>query len=78
MFIVIDVGCIECGEGSGIVGIYVDRAEAEGVAEILNKYYDFTGGQHIYNVYELPEEGGTLPEYQEMINKIAINKVLNT
>ena len=43
IFVVVDIGCIECGEGTSILGAYSTREEAEAAHE-LGDY--FSGGQH--------------------------------
>ena len=56
-FLVFDIGCIECGESSDVVGIYETREMAEAVkvsrarGDRFGNYFD--GGQHIVEVFEL-------------------------
>jgi len=56
-FLVFDIGCIECGESSDVVGIYEAREQAERVQKEraegdANGSY-FSGGQHSVEVFEL-------------------------
>lgn len=56
-FLVFDIGCIECGESSAVVGIYDSREEAD-AAKVARADGDrdgnyFAGGQHIVAVFEL-------------------------
>jgi len=54
IYVVIDVGCHECGVGSEEVGIYETREEAEKIAKELSEdtgnWRD--GGQSIPEVFE--------------------------
>lgn len=54
-YVVIDIGCLECGESSNIVGAYSNKARADSIATRLNKNLSFTTGQHAYEVFKLPE-----------------------
>ena len=53
-YLVFDVGCIECGESSGVVGIYAtkDEAKAECAAAEERQSADWCG-QHDFLVIEL-------------------------
>lgn len=55
-FLVFDVGCIECGESSEVVGIYDERADAE-VARSERAGNPgggyFAGGQHEVEIFEI-------------------------
>jgi hypothetical protein len=53
-YLAFDIGCIECGEGSGPIGVYYTRAEAQMAAneeEILQQ--EDWSGQHKFEVYEI-------------------------
>lgn len=59
MYLVFDIGCIECGESSNVVGVYDTRVEADIVAEDWVSEDDYWGrpewgGQHSVEVFELP------------------------
>lgn len=49
LYLVIDIGCIECGEASHFVGAFTDKARAEEVAEQRSGFY---GGQHYGEIFE--------------------------
>lgn len=55
MWIVMDIGCIECGEGSNLVGLFTNEDKANKFAATLNEKRGFTVGQHNYEVFKLPE-----------------------
>lgn len=56
MWLVFDVGCIECGVSSNVVAIYPTEQEANAVAEKLNNTYEWReGGQNSYEVFKLGE-----------------------
>lgn len=70
MFIVINIGCIECGVTSNIVGVFTDRAEAETIAEACEKEYAWReGGQNRFEVFTIPEVGVIHPEYANVLHK---------
>lgn len=53
-YMVFNVGCIECGVGSDVVGFYDDQAEAESVAEYLDTALRWRqGGQNSFEVFDL-------------------------
>ena len=52
-WLVFDVGCIECGEDSNVVGTYQDEAEARAVARTVDKTCGWRGGQHEFEVFDL-------------------------
>ena len=56
-YVVVDIGCIECGEQSGVLGIFTNKKEAEKVAK---KYEEIQtnnwSGQHYFEIFEVKEE----------------------
>jgi hypothetical protein len=42
LFIVLDIGCLECGEESHVVAIYPSEEEAK---ESVDRYYEKMGGE---------------------------------
>lgn len=56
-YVVVDIGCIECGEQSGVLGIFTNKKEAEKVAK---KYKEIQSnnwcGQHFFEIFEVKEE----------------------
>jgi len=64
MYAVFNIGCIECGISSNIVGIFSDKVNACKIAEELDERMDWrNGGQNHYEVFELPEPEIINPEY---------------
>ena len=53
IWLVFDVGCIECGESSDVVGLFDSEDAANAVADRLNETMSFTSGQHSYEVFRL-------------------------
>jgi hypothetical protein len=54
LWMVFDIGCIECGSDSGVVGLFDTIDEANSVAERLNEtmcWHD--GGQHSFEVFRM-------------------------
>ena len=64
MFLLMDIGCIECGSGSGIVGVFSGAEMAGDIARKLDQSHEFhDGGQHRFNVYEIPTALNVVQEY---------------
>jgi len=56
MYLVFDVGCIECCSDSGIVGIWDNEEDAVNLANRLQREHNFwDGGQHHFEVFKLPK-----------------------
>ena len=47
-----DVGCIECGEASSVIGLFATREEAL-AACIPFEELGWIGGQHYYEVFDM-------------------------
>ena len=64
-FLLFNIGCIECGVGSAIVGVFEHEAEAQAHAERLSETHHWRdGGQNAFEVFPLPETlGVTAEEY---------------
>jgi hypothetical protein len=55
-----DIGCIECGEESGVIGTFDTEAEAEHAADAAEIDHEKNWhGQHCFMVYDL---GATEPD----------------
>jgi len=64
VWIVVNIGCIECGVSSAIVGAFADNAEAETIAERLNETHSWReGGQNSFEVFPMPALGVVAPDY---------------
>lgn len=69
MYLVVNIGCIECGVSSNIVGLFATKDEAERVCKICNEKYTWRdGGQHNFEVFELPPVGVVHADYPEASN----------
>jgi hypothetical protein len=69
MWLVFNVGCIECGVSSNVVAIYPTEHEANAVAEKLNEVYAWReGGQNSYEVFKLGELYEVEGEYKEILS----------
>jgi len=65
MWLVINIGCIECGVSSNVVGLFETEQEAAEIAKKLDGKYDWReGGQNSFEVFPLPEVGKINPEYE--------------
>ena len=63
-YVVVDVGCLECGEESSVLGIFTDRKKAE---EIMKKCKEYQSehwmGQHYFFIEEIKEENKLVNDY---------------
>lgn len=65
MWIVVNIGCIECGVSSNIVGVFADQGEADAVAASCEKEFGWReDGQNSYEVFPMPEVGVIAAEYR--------------
>jgi len=56
MYIVVNIGCLECGVTSDVVGIFADKSKAYDIAtQCERNFYFREGGQNAFDVFELPE-----------------------
>lgn len=63
-WIVVNIGCIECGVGSNIVGVFDDEAQANALAEQLDDTHSWRqGGQNAFEVFEMPPLNVVADEY---------------
>jgi hypothetical protein len=64
IWIVVNVGCIECGVSSNIVGVFTDKAEAEAIAARLGDTHGWReGGQNSFEVFKMPPLDQIAEEY---------------
>lgn len=58
MWVVMDIGCIECGESSNVVTLCNKEDVAREMARRLNESeLTWQGGQHHFEAFEIPEYG---------------------
>lgn len=63
-YIVINIGCIECGVSSNVVGVFTDKSKADDIATRLNDTHAWReGGQNSFEVFDEPEENTINSEY---------------
>jgi len=64
-YLLFNIGCIECGVSSAVVGVFSCRADAEARADRLQDCHGWRGGgQNSFEVFELPDEMDVqAPEY---------------
>lgn len=66
-YLLMNIGCLECGVSSQIVGVYTNKAFAEDLAKKLESNRTFSwreGGQNSYEVFELPLINSTHTDYK--------------
>lgn len=62
-WLVVNIGCIECGVSSAIVGLFDDADKAHEVADALQKSHGWRGGgQNEYEVFPIPEERNVIAD----------------
>lgn len=67
MWLLMNIGCIECGVSSNVVGIFKTEAEAQALADILLEKADWReGGQNDYRVFPLAEGFWVKDEYLKL------------
>lgn len=63
-WILVNIGCIECGVSSDIVGVFTDKARADALAnELLSTHGWREGGQNDFIVFEMPKLDTINDEY---------------
>ena len=63
-YIVVNIGCIECGVSSNIVGVFDDDIKANEIAAKLNDTHAWReGGQNSFEVFAMPELNVINEEY---------------
>ena len=56
LYVAVDIGCIECGESSAVLGIFTDKNKAWDVLDEHEKRQgEHWRGQHYFDVYEVNE-----------------------
>ena len=67
-WLVFNIGCIECGVSSNVVGVYATEKEAEAVADACWQELDWReGGQNSFEVFDL--NAAQAEEYRAAIAK---------
>ncbi len=68
-YILVNIGCIECGVSTQIVGVFYEKKDAEDLCNILLEKGDWRqGGQNGYQVFELKDGFWVNQEYVEIAN----------
>lgn len=63
-YILVNIGCIECGVPSDIVGIFSSLEKAEELQRRCDKQHRWRyGGQNDFEIFEEPEQDVINPEY---------------
>lgn len=67
-YIVVNIGCIECGVPSKIVGVFETEKEAKKIADILDIKANWRyGGENHFNVYPIKKGYWLDDEYLKII-----------
>ena len=69
MYLVIDVGCLECDEETFVVGVFEDKERAEEVFTKLGGNYIWVAPQGRILMFELPTMNIISADYVDRVNK---------
>ena len=71
-YILVNIGCIECGVSSNIVGVFNSEEKANQLAkEFDNKFEWREGGQNSFEVFEMPLLNAINSEYLDVNAKVS-------
>ena len=74
MWLVMNIGCIECGVSSAIVGVFSDKEKAEAIAAECDKKFSWReGGQNSFEVFEIPESEKVADEYKDKGSNVKVS-----
>lgn len=63
-YVLVDIGCIECGEKSSVLGIFDDLDEAYKIGNQCKKYQEENWrGQHSFEIFEVNKENELIDGY---------------
>lgn len=63
-WLLINIGCIECGVSSNVVGVFDSKVMADNLAAQLEKTHGWReGGQNVFEVFPLPAPNTVHPDY---------------
>jgi hypothetical protein len=53
LYVAVDIGCIECGEESSVLGVFVNKKDAEKViADAAKRQRENWTGQHSFEIFK--------------------------
>lgn len=70
-YVVVDIGCLECGEASAVLGIFDDKNKAKKVMEKYDKIQSKNlTGQHHFKIFEVKDENIELYDEKSYLKHI--------
>ena len=70
-YILVNIGCIECGVSSNIVGVFDYLEIAEKIKSECDEKYDWReGGQNSFLIFNMPESNVINSEYPLLTIKV--------
>jgi hypothetical protein len=67
-YILVNIGCIECGVSSNIVGVFTDKLRAENIRNFLIEFHHWReGGDNHYFIFEMPQDNDIHAEYHKVL-----------
>jgi len=71
-YIVVDIGCLECGVPSDIVGVFDDKEKANKIVTEFNKIFGkYEGGHHEFEVFEMPKLNVVNAKYSDVVANVS-------
>lgn len=68
MWILVNIGCIECGVSSNIVGVFSNKEHAEQLCKTLDKKANWReGGQNSFEIFDMPPVDEVHVEYHDYL-----------
>lgn len=63
-YILVNIGCIECGVSSNIVGVFDNKEKAEELGKLCYEKYGWReGGENSFEIFEMPKLNVINKEY---------------
>lgn len=71
-YVLVNIGCIECGVSSNLVGTFTDKINAESICYRLNSSIESSwreSGQNNYVIFKTLEDNVINDEYMQYLTK---------
>lgn len=66
LFVVVDIGCIECGAGSAVLGVFTEEKRAQSVCDDHEqRQKNDWHGQHSFEIFPIDVDVEYRQEYKE-------------
>mgnify|MGYP001222953985 CR=1 FL=1 len=69
-FILVNIGCLECGVSSNIVGVFTNEERAkEELSRCAAEFHWREGGQNAFEIFPMPVLDEVHPEYARKVKE---------